>query len=309
VAEYRTLSVDEYPEAVRLWTDVFRVEEGFFTSLLEGGSEGDNVSVAAIEDGAIVSSVHVFMRRIRDRDGVPLKVGGIGSVSTHSDHRKKGHSGRLLTLALEAMEREGCVWSFLGTGVNDHYARYGWRTVSTPELWGTIRGDVTGKAKLLTPDNATLEAMTPLYEAASAKRPLATVRSDQAWRTAVRYRLSPERGFLLGTYSDERLVAYVAVANFWGKWVIVDVAGEEAAFPTLFAAAATEFRARNVQDVRCLLPQESAGMRAFAAIVDGIHLAESRGEMVRPIADRISWPDLFALYGDPRGRHCLLDAF
>ncbi|RYG25432.1 GNAT family N-acetyltransferase [bacterium] len=309
VAEYRILGVEEYPAAVELWTDVFRVERGFFTSLLKGGGDGDNHSFGAFENGAIVSSVHVFMRQIRDRDSTPLKVGGIGSVSTHPDHRKHGHSGRLLQLAIEAMEREGCVWSFLGTGVNDHYARYGWRTVSTPDLWGTVRSDVSGKATMLTPDDTTLDAMATLYEAETARRPMATVRSNQVWRTAVRYRLDPAKGFTLGTFAGDRLTAYLAVANPWGRWAIVDAAGDESEYPHLFAAAATQLRSRDVRDVLCLLPEASAGMKAFSTIVEKVHLAESRSEMVRPIADRLSWPNLFAMYGDPRGRHCHLDAF
>jgi predicted N-acetyltransferase YhbS len=249
MTDYRLLTAEEYPAAVELWTSVFGVEREFFTSLLEGGRPEDNVSVAALEDGQIVSSVHVFMRQIRDRSGTPLKVGGIGSVSTHSDHRKKGHSGRLLEMAIEEMEKAGCVWSYLGTGVNDHYARYGWKTVSTASRSGTLRSDLAGEAIELTGEDD--RQMAELYEAFTATRPMATVRTEQAWKTAVRYRIDPARATTLGIREDGRLVAYVVVRNLWGAWNIADAAyatGFESCMANLFATAGARAKAQGATE-------------------------------------------------------------
>ena len=303
MAEYRVLDPGEAPP-VALWAEVFQTEAPFFTSLL--GEE--DVSIAAFEEGRAVSSVHVFVREIRDRDGRPLRVGGIGSVCTDEAHRGRGHSGSLLEMALDAMTRAGCVWSLLGTGVNDHYARYGWRTVSTPDPWGNLRADVEGDAEILTPDDATLSSMATLYEATTAKSPMATVRTERTWRTAMRYRLDPARGFIVGGHDGNRLAAYVAVGSPWGKWAFVDAAGDPSRFPTLFAAAAERLRARGAERVLGLLP-EGPSKAAFGLVVDEVRVAESRSEMVRPIGERIAWPELFALYGDPRGRPGALDAF
>lgn len=308
MAEYRPLRNDEKPP-IELWTRVFGVEEPFFTSLLDGGGAEDNLSLAALEGEEVVSSVHVFMRRIRDREGRPLKVGGIGSVSTDPGHRKQGHSGRLLEIAVEAMEREGCEWSFLGTGVNDHYAKYGWRTVSTPFRQGTLRIVNPVEATALAPDNATLAAMAPLYEASSATRPMATVRSERTWDTAIRYRLRPEQAAIFGAFDGDRLTAYLVVRNSWGSWTFSEVAGDEARLPELFLAAGSYLVDRKATRVVSILPENPVSLQGFASVVEKVELGEARGEMVRPIADRIDWPDLFALYGDPRGRHCDLDAF
>ena len=313
MAEYRLLEPREWPLAVDLWTRVFPVDAPFFTSLLEGGGPDDNVSLAALEDGRIVSSVHVFMRSIRDREGRPMKVGGIGSVSTDPEHRKRGHSGRLLETALAEMERAGCVWSLLGTGVNDHYARHGWRTVSTPDPWGELLPlgneppPPEGRGELLAPDGATLEAMAALYDAETATRPMATVRSERAWRTAVRYRLSG-RTFILGVHEGGRLVAYVVARKPGGAWTFTEAVGEPSYFPELFAAMAVRLRVKVEDHVRASLPQ-GAAMDAFASITERVVPGESRGTMLRPIANRISWPDLLALYGDPKGRSSDLDAF
>ncbi len=310
MTEYRLLAAEEYSAAVELWTGVFGVEREFFTSLLEGGGPGDNVSVAALEDGQIVSSVHVFMRQIRDRSGTPLKVGGIGSVSTHPDHRKKGHSGRLLEIAIDEMEKAGCVWSYLGTGVNDHYARYGWKTVSTAFRFGTLRSGLAGEAVELTAED--YPQMAALYETFTATRPMATVRTELAWQTAVRYRVDSARATTLGVYEDGRLVAYVVVRNLWGSWNIADAAyapGFETRMVGLFTAAAARAKDQGASEIRNALPESPMLDAAFASIVEQAFPGELRGEMARPISDRISWADLAALLADPTGRHSSVDAF
>ena len=307
MVEYRELRADETSEAVALWSEVFRLEPTFFTSLLDGGA-GDDVSLAALEEGRIVSSVHVFMRRVRDRDGRPLKVGGIGSVSTHPDHRKQGHSGRLLEMSIAAMEREGCVWSLLGTGVNDHYARYGWRTVSTPETEGEPYKHFNAEATILSLDDTTLNAMARVYEESTAGRPMATVRSERAWRTAIRYRLSGESLILGSHVAGGRLTAYVVARQSWGRWAFVEAEGVPARFSKLVAAGMARLRDQGVERVGASL-HEGPALDAFRVVANPAMSAESRGTMLRPIADRIAWPDLLALYGDPRGRHGDLDAF
>lgn len=308
MAEYRTLERDESPP-VALWTDVFGVEEPFFTSLL--GDE--DLSFAAFEKGKAVSSVHVFVREIRDREGRPLKVGGIGSVSTHPDHRKHGHSGQLLEMAIEGMERAGCVWSLLGTGVNDHYARYGWRTVSTPHRTGSPRpGSFSGygTSQIIGPNAAIVNEMARLHAETTATQPMATVRSPLAWQTAVRYRLSPDQATVFASSREGRMVAYLVVRGSGQSVRYAEIAGEPASYRDLLVSVAAALNGYDVKEIVFDLPPTPELTRAFEDAVAGlVRLNESRGTMLRPIADRISWPDLLALYGDPRGRHGELDAF
>ncbi|CAN5683880.1 hypothetical protein BH11ARM2_BH11ARM2_09370 [soil metagenome] len=310
--ECRALREGELPDAVRLWTEVFDVESDFFTSLLEGGEPGEGLSYGAFAGGRIVSSVHVFMRLIRDREGRPMKVGGIGSVSTHPDFRKQGLSGRLLELAVAGMEEAGCVWSFLGTGVNDHYARYGWRTVSTPDLTGDLLPNAEGDVRTLTPDDATLDEMARLYEPFAAARPMAHVRSPRAWRTALLYRLDPVRAGIFGSFDGDRLVAYLVAIGSGDHRGFIDAAcepGEEGRFPGLFAGAAGRLWEDGVRKASCALPEWAGLLDAYRTVVPEPVPGEHRGAMLRPIADRIGWADLLALYGDPRGRQSNLDAF
>ena len=302
MAEYRVLGLGERPP-VGLWSDTFHLEPASFEATLQAGEE---ISLAAFEDGVAVSSVHVFVREVRDRWGRPLRVGRVSNVCTHPEHRKRGHSGTLLKMALKEMEGAGCVWSLLATRVHDHYARRGWRTVSTPTPWGRVHEEASGEAIGLTTDDATLTVMATLYDADSAERPLAMLRSPGAWRGVVRERLAG-RPLVLGAYDGDRLAAYVIAIRPWGHWAVVEAAGDAAHLPGLFGAVAARLRQRVDLYVEAHLP-EGPTMDAFVGVVDRVRPGENRETMLRPIADRIAWPDLLALYGNPRGLYGDLDA-
>ena len=86
-----------------------------------------NAVFIAEEDGEIASTLRVFRREV-SVGGERIPMGGIGEVSTKPAYRKRGLSGELLKMAIEYMKREGLCTSLLFTGVNGHYARYGWFT-------------------------------------------------------------------------------------------------------------------------------------------------------------------------------------
>ncbi len=309
--EVRELVLEEMPTAVALWVSVFGVEERFFTSLLDADARGGDRSYGVFDSGQLVSSVHVFEREIRLRDLEPVKVGCIGSVSTLPDHRKLGYSGMLLEAAIAGMEEMGCVWSFLGTGVNDHYARYGWRTISTPSVSGSPRAIAEMQGEVLPLSDHTLQEMAPLWELTSM-RPQAMLRPMQMWRSATHYRLGREGAEILGYRRDGKLTAYLATWRHEHGTTLVDAgwmpdAREDA--EALVHTAAGRAHADGKARISFHLPQEGGLFEAFQAACSGLRPREDRAWMVRPVADRIGWADLAALHADPRGRRCELDDF
>lgn len=56
--------------------------------------------------GIPVSQIHTFHFQIRLYDGI-LRVGSIGGVCTHPDHREKGLAGRLLAFCTDTLAEEG----------------------------------------------------------------------------------------------------------------------------------------------------------------------------------------------------------
>lgn len=297
----RILDPSEYPTAVKLWVEVFNVPAPFFETLL---AAGENVSVGTFVDGELVSSVHVFMRWVRDRKGEWQKVGGIGSVSTHENHRRQGHSGRLLTLAIEEMGRAGCAWSYLGTGVNDHYARYGWWTYSTRSwrLEGDLASGSAAEVRELTTSEADLAAMAKVYEAHS-EAPMKHLRSEGGWRTAIAYRLKPP---ILGFPADGPLEGYLVGNAGEDAWAVTELVGSSSVKKVL----AGEFlRRANEAGIRKLVFNTGRDLAEEAIPGAAFIPSEGRYMMARPIGGRISDSDLAAVLADPRGRHCDLDNF
>ena len=85
--------------------------------------------------GALVSYAGVLVRE-GSLDGRPARIGGIGGVKTHPDHRRRGHAALAMGRAVEWFRERGdvdfallvCEPRLLGT-----YGRMGWR-----EFTGTL---------------------------------------------------------------------------------------------------------------------------------------------------------------------------
>lgn len=309
---FRTLTPEEMPTAVQLWVDVFGVEAPFFQTLLDGDPPG-GISVGAFEDGKLVSSVHVFIRWFRNREGLPQKVGSIGSVSTLPEARKKGYSGKLLELAIQEMEARDCVWSYLGTGVNDHYARYGWRSVSTPCFKGILSeaSDAQPVNKEIVTDGL-LDQMGQLYLDFTRDIPMTNGRSRTMWQTAVKYRVTQANDEVFVARADGEMVAYLVSRRSDDRIDLIETACKEGFAEQMCGLIHKRLQAAKAEGIPMVLstlPELSDGHRAFVDCCDKTWSCEDRAWMVRPIAGRISLPDLVAIHADRRARRSDLDNF
>jgi len=309
---YRLLNPAEMPAAVSLWVSVFGVEAEFFQTLLDGG-DPDDFSVGAFEHGRQVSSVHVFIRWFRDRNGNPLKVGGIGSVSTLPEARAHGHSSKLLKMAIAEMENRGCIWSYLGTGVNDHYARHGWRTLSTPFFRGSLRDDLKGlQLEKSSVDEELLSRMAAIYQSYSSTRSMANARSKSLWMHSMRYRTTRSHHSVYTSTDGETTTAYLVCGVSDGCLDLIEGAclpDRDGDLGELISSCLALAAAEGIQTARYHLPEDSGVYNAFEEACTEVWSGEERSWMGRPIAGRISWPDLAALHADPRGRRSELDHF
>ena len=127
----RALRVDEI-EALLDLLDGWPFPDGqsgrdFFRRYIEldPAFEPRNVWVAE-RAGELVSCVQIFPRRVRI-GGRALPMGGIGSVFTRPDARRRGVAGALLERATEAMRERGMVLSYLYAERLQWYGRYGYR--------------------------------------------------------------------------------------------------------------------------------------------------------------------------------------
>ena len=126
--EFRAL----YPEELETWLDhvtsVFSGSRQYFSNHWHNDPWQDAEGIRiAIDDGRIVSTVRVFIRKMF-LHGEPVTVGGIGEVSTRSEYRRRGIATQLLKDSIEFMESRGIAVSSLH-GSQRIYAIEGWEKV------------------------------------------------------------------------------------------------------------------------------------------------------------------------------------
>jgi len=128
----RAATEADYPELLPLLETCFGTGTGpDFERIitLDPWRDPENTRVLIV-DGHVASHVQVHYRPVRFGCAQAV-MGGIGHVGTHPDFRKRGYSTRLLNDCIRLMERKGYHLSLLFTGINDFYAKDGWRTIPT----------------------------------------------------------------------------------------------------------------------------------------------------------------------------------
>ena len=85
-----------------------------------------------VVDGEIVATLRIWDRTIRVGE-TSVRMGGIGGVGTHPDHRKRGYASAMLRDAIDWMRSRGYLTSVLFTEVaTEFYRRHGWASVPMP---------------------------------------------------------------------------------------------------------------------------------------------------------------------------------
>jgi GNAT superfamily N-acetyltransferase len=293
----------------------------------------DHTYIAALPDGAIISTLHYFLSRRRDSEGLPrLLVGEIDSVVTRPDARRQGHAERLLLLALAALEREGCDWSLLVTTdmARSLYERHGWRYYPEPWRQGALtdEGPPTSEPYLVRPfdphsEQDGWERIATVDMAFNQTRPLTVVRDPAYWRHYAALRIgnwmTTEDLIIFAAFrsaDDPRLCGY-ALAEFYpdALFQIRDLGvllTETAAISALLNAVAQEARRKGVPPVgRIYLPDEPAIDAALEQLFGGsVQHGQDQGQlMARPIGTQFTQQQLDALFAAPGAGLSYIDLF
>ena len=101
MADIRVMTIDDYSEVYKLWTDI----SGFSMKSVDDSFEGvsmflkrnPSTSVVAVENGRIVGSI------LCGHDG---RRGCLYHVCVHPDHRLQGIGKSMVVFAMEALRRE-----------------------------------------------------------------------------------------------------------------------------------------------------------------------------------------------------------
>jgi GNAT superfamily N-acetyltransferase len=248
--EIRTLRSEER-EALLELLDGWPLADGwrgrdFFRRYLDGDPtyEDENVWVAA-EGCALLACVQIFPRRLRVA-GAAVRAGGIGSVFTRPEARRRGIAERLFERASEAIPSRGMPLGVL-FGDEPLYARRGWRN------WGLRAGVLVRQADAPDPPEPPSLAVAPfdgardladvraLHARYSDLLPGTVARDERLWQASLRNAGNPDEEFWTARANGE-LVAYVRAALLYRVLQITEFGcapGFEAALAALIARVMT----------------------------------------------------------------------
>lgn len=125
INEIRTLKKDELDESISLSCFAFQYE-------LSQEEREDRKSRMVPEriwgyfvDGKMAAKMHIHDMRMYVQ-GKPIRMGGVASVATWPEYRRKGMVGQLLARGLQAMKEDGQTLSCLHPFAVSFYRKYGW---------------------------------------------------------------------------------------------------------------------------------------------------------------------------------------
>ena len=224
---------------------------------------------AAERGGDLVSCVQIFPRQVRV-GGRSLPMGGVGSVFTRPDCRRRGLAGALLERMIEAMRERGMVLSYLLAERLKWYGLYGyrpwsrgWRTLH----WADRSGSAVPGVRRYDPatDCAGLERLWSVYAEGAAGAPLDGIvhRDAGDWRGSFQLAGNPDEDIRVAD-NGSGLNAYIRVADIGGRLRVLEWGRERDAAQALCELVAAAMAGRGVQSIRLPLIRDEALEAAFA---------------------------------------------
>ena len=199
------------------WSEGGFSEDHFFSRIVKFDPWYDlNNTRACFVDGRVASVVVIFERPMRIGNSV-VRMGGLGSVGTHPDHRKKGYSSQVLLDTADHLATSCFDLSLLFTGINDHYAKAGW--VTYPVTFRSI--NLSNLPKLETAAEVLVEKydvetdlpeVILIYDQFNQSRTGTTVRDQTYWRNQPKWRGQDPDLFWVAR-QEGKIVAYLKGGN------------------------------------------------------------------------------------------------
>ena len=178
-----------YPEELEAWLDhvtsVFTRGRQYFFNHWHNDPWQDTEGIrVAIDDGTIVSTVRVFIRKMF-LHGEPITVGGIGEVSTCPEYRRRGIATQLLKDSIRFMEDRNIVLSSL-QGSQRIYSIEGWEKVPRYHARQSFTAETQSEWEVRLAnfdDKAEVKRIAELYDQYARKFNGTFVRDEMAYWT------------------------------------------------------------------------------------------------------------------------------
>ncbi|MFE2934378.1 GNAT family N-acetyltransferase [Streptomyces sp. NPDC059278] len=286
-AVIRTATPADDPALAALWRRCFDAPQIADLHALDPDRHRHTfVAQSAEGEGEEIDAVVVYVPRlIRDADGTPQRVGGIGSVATRPEARGQGLVRRLLEAAEHTMTAEGCAWSLLFTGTPGVYRGSGWQEFAGTYTEGTLAPSPAAGGFRIRPATVRDAAeVAALHRAYNADRPLSSVRAAEDWAVRVPAWYGPlDRSLVAQDPVSGALVGWL-VARHEGECLEVrEFAGAPGSLEGLFAAAGERGRAAGLGRARVRLPDGPGVRAALPVLLEDTWRVTERVGMARPL--------------------------
>ena len=234
---FRTIKPNEFDAWVQLCADGFAQPPTEFREHFVNDPHADYDGVFVACDGdKMVSTVRVFRREIY-LNGQKIKMGGIGEVCTLKEYRRQGLSSDLLRMSIDYMNYNDMPVSMLFTGVNGHYLKHGWFTVSRRfhslaplAKWG-MSSQRQGGFQLRKPTINDTESLVSLYASSNSKYNCMLVRGKEYWERWVSHSINNQAVI----ESNGEIIAYLEYGINGDKIFFCEYTGDKDFMLTAFS--------------------------------------------------------------------------
>lgn len=227
------------------------------------------LSRVCLEDGRVVSTIHIYPRQIRIGGAVMGNL-AIGDVCTHPERRHRGYGSGCLRDAIDWARKNDYPMSMILSGVFGFYLSVKWEKF--PQHSYTI-----DLAKFRRPrpvkdyfvrwferDTDDLEQCMDVYDAYNADNSLSIVRSPLYWRRRLRWQTGESPGGWLVAERDRRIVAYLRSTGTRITEMCF-LPGDGAASVNLFDAFVRWAGRRQIGEVSAVVAEDNPLVSAFEA--------------------------------------------
>lgn len=187
--DIKVLSEEHYLQSMNLsmYAFQYQVPESDIPKRLETLKKHRLLGI--FEGEELASKLHILSLKVKLADQ-NWKMGGIAGVATYPEHRRKGHVNALMKKALEEMNQDGNVVSFLHPFQIDFYRRFGFEIISDNRKVTVEKIDLKpvesqpGKIKRHTEKGHTVD-IEKVYELYSSMHSAMLARDPQWWSTSI----------------------------------------------------------------------------------------------------------------------------
>ncbi|MEV8457224.1 GNAT family N-acetyltransferase [Streptomyces sp. NPDC052095] len=284
-AAVRTAVPADDPALAALWRRCFDAPQITALHALDPDRHRHTFVVPGAGEGVLDAVVVYVPRTIRDADGAPQRVGGIGSVATRPEARGRGLVRLLLAAAERTMRAEGCAWSLLFTGTPGVYRGSGWEEFGSGCAEGRLApAPATGEFRVRAATARDAPEVAALHRAYNADRPLSTVRSAEDWAVRVPAWYGPLDGTLVAEDPRTGAPAGWLAARHEEEWLEVrEFAGAPECLGALLAAAGERARAAGLDRARVRLPDGPGTAAALPRLLADARRTTEYVGMARPL--------------------------